>query len=175
MPLAVTAGLLSGQAGGPSRPPLQHTEGTFAAELGSTAQSLWFADGTNYPGQDDIRARQEIYLPLFEGAMDVLDIGCGSGRALLIMAKTFPNSRFFGYDLCEEPILSARMEAAKMGLTNIQFHVKDLTHYRHEKRFDLITAFDAIHDQAEPSSAKLRTPPTAVKSISAINSSARER
>lgn len=27
-------------------------------ELGSTALSLWFADGTNYPGQDDIRARK---------------------------------------------------------------------------------------------------------------------
>jgi len=30
-----------------------------ARELGSTAQSLWFADGTNYPGQDDLAARHE--------------------------------------------------------------------------------------------------------------------
>jgi L-rhamnose isomerase/sugar isomerase len=29
-----------------------------AEELGSSAQSLWFADGTNYPGQDDLRARR---------------------------------------------------------------------------------------------------------------------
>jgi len=29
-----------------------------AADLGSTAQSLWLADGTNYPGQDDLRARR---------------------------------------------------------------------------------------------------------------------
>jgi L-rhamnose isomerase/sugar isomerase len=29
-----------------------------AAALGSTAQSLWLADGTNYPGQDDLRARR---------------------------------------------------------------------------------------------------------------------
>jgi L-rhamnose isomerase/sugar isomerase len=29
-----------------------------ATALGSTAQSLWFADGTNYPGQDDLRARR---------------------------------------------------------------------------------------------------------------------
>ena len=29
-----------------------------AAALGSTAQSLWFADGTNYAGQDDLRARR---------------------------------------------------------------------------------------------------------------------
>jgi len=30
-----------------------------AADLGSTAQSLWLADGTNYPGQDDLRARRQ--------------------------------------------------------------------------------------------------------------------
>ena len=30
-----------------------------ATELGSTAQSLWLADGTNYAGQDDLRARRD--------------------------------------------------------------------------------------------------------------------
>jgi L-rhamnose isomerase/sugar isomerase len=30
-----------------------------ATELGSTAQSLWFADGTNYPGQDNLAERHE--------------------------------------------------------------------------------------------------------------------
>ena len=30
-----------------------------ASELGSTAQSLWLADGTNYAGQDDLRARRD--------------------------------------------------------------------------------------------------------------------
>src|SRR5207248_1607946 len=30
-----------------------------ADELGSTAQSLWLADGTNYPGQDDLLERHE--------------------------------------------------------------------------------------------------------------------
>jgi L-rhamnose isomerase/sugar isomerase len=29
-----------------------------ASELGAGAQSLWLADGTNYPGQDDLRARR---------------------------------------------------------------------------------------------------------------------
>ena len=30
-----------------------------AHRLGSTAPSLWFADGTTYPGQDDLRARRQ--------------------------------------------------------------------------------------------------------------------
>jgi L-rhamnose isomerase/sugar isomerase len=33
-----------------------------AAELGSSAQSLWLADGTNYPGQDDLRERRHRML-----------------------------------------------------------------------------------------------------------------
>jgi L-rhamnose isomerase/sugar isomerase len=45
-----------------------------ASRLGSGAQSLWFADGTNYPGQDDLAARrrrlteslQEVYAALPE-------------------------------------------------------------------------------------------------------------
>ncbi len=30
------------------------------ARLGATAQSLWFADGTNYAGQDDLRVRRDL-------------------------------------------------------------------------------------------------------------------
>jgi L-rhamnose isomerase/sugar isomerase len=33
-----------------------------ATALGSTAQSLWLADGTNYPGQDDLRERRRRLL-----------------------------------------------------------------------------------------------------------------
>ena len=40
-----------------------------ATELGATAQSLWFADGTNYPGQDDLRERRRR---LVHGALDGL-------------------------------------------------------------------------------------------------------
>src|SRR3954469_3850163 len=35
-----------------------------ATALGATAQSLWFADGTNYPGQDDLRARRKRMLDI---------------------------------------------------------------------------------------------------------------
>lgn len=46
-----------------------------AQEVGSTAISLWLADGTNYPGQDDLRDRharlvsalQELYSSLHDG------------------------------------------------------------------------------------------------------------
>ncbi len=42
-----------------------------------------------------------------EEGIDVLDVGCGSGRAMNLLARTFPNSRFTGYDISEEAIARA--------------------------------------------------------------------
>lgn len=41
-------------------------------------------------------------------------------------------------------------EANLKGNTNIWFDIVDLTHFKPDTRYDLITAFDAIHDQARP-------------------------
>jgi 2-polyprenyl-3-methyl-5-hydroxy-6-metoxy-1,4-benzoquinol methylase len=99
----------------------------------------------------------DAILPLAPGlpqrlrdGVEVADIGCGSGHAINLMAKAFPRSRFIGYDLSEEGIRAARREAQAMGLTNAQFDVRDVTALDAHNRFDLITAFDAIHDQAHP-------------------------
>ncbi len=85
-----------------------------------------------------------------EAGSEVLDIGCGQGRALALMAETFPNSRFTGYDFSPEGIASAQAEAVSKGLTNLRFAVQDVTALADQQRFHLITAFDAIHDQAHP-------------------------
>ncbi len=96
-------------------------------------------------------------LPLVPGliedlreGIEVMDVGCGRGRALILMAKTFPKSRFTGYDFSEEAIAAARAEAARQGLTNIRFEAKDAAQINEPARYDLVTAFDAIHDQAAP-------------------------
>lgn len=82
--------------------------------------------------------------------IDVLDVGCGRGRALLQLAKAYPNSSFTGYDLSEEALEEARAGAMVEGVTNLHFVQKDLTNWRETQAFDWITAFDAIHDQARP-------------------------
>jgi 2-polyprenyl-3-methyl-5-hydroxy-6-metoxy-1,4-benzoquinol methylase len=96
-------------------------------------------------------------LPLVPGlveslrqGIDVLDVGCGSGRALNLMAATFPASRFTGYDLSEEAVRIATGEAQRRELTNITFQQVDLTAFEIPQEYDLVTAFDAIHDQARP-------------------------
>jgi 2-polyprenyl-3-methyl-5-hydroxy-6-metoxy-1,4-benzoquinol methylase len=85
-----------------------------------------------------------------EVGIDVLDIGCGQGRAVIMMAQRFPNSRFTGYDFSEQGIAQAQAEAREKGLANAQFIVKDLTQMDVVAQYDLITAFDVIHDQAQP-------------------------
>src|SRR5215208_3397129 len=82
-----------------------------------------------------------------ESGIEVLDVGCGSGRALNLMARMFPNSRFVGYDFSEEAIARARTEAKEHGTTNARFEVKDAAVLDEKARYDLITTFDAIHDQ----------------------------
>jgi 2-polyprenyl-3-methyl-5-hydroxy-6-metoxy-1,4-benzoquinol methylase len=108
-------------------------------------------------GQTVVSALFESILPLvpglterLEAGIEVLDVGCGSGRALNLMARAFPNSRFVGYDFSEEAIARARAESEENGTTNVRFEVKDAASLDEVARYDLITTFDAIHDQAKP-------------------------
>ncbi len=85
-----------------------------------------------------------------ERGLDVLDVGCGLGRAMLALAARFPRSRFAGYDLSPEAVAAANAEARRRGLPNVRFEAKDVTRLGELRRYGLITAFDAIHDQAAP-------------------------
>ncbi len=99
----------------------------------------------------------DVTLPLIPGmperlraGIDVLDVGCGQGHAVNLMAKAFPSSRFRGYDFSEEGVSAGRAEAAACGLSNAGFEAKDVSTLDEPAGYDLITAFDAIHDQAQP-------------------------
>jgi ubiquinone/menaquinone biosynthesis C-methylase UbiE len=86
--------------------------------------------------------------------INVLDIGCGKGRAINVMANHFKNSNFYGYDLSREAIDDAKREARRMENSNAFFKVQDILGLNfNERKYDLITAFDAIHDQPDPYSA----------------------
>jgi 2-polyprenyl-3-methyl-5-hydroxy-6-metoxy-1,4-benzoquinol methylase len=88
-----------------------------------------------------------------EKGIKVLDIGCGSGRVMNMMANQFPLSKFTGYDISEEAIKNAQSQSLIDGTKNVDFKVKDVSKILDPSTnlsFDLITAFDAIHDQAEP-------------------------
>ncbi len=89
-------------------------------------------------------------IPRLQAGIDVADLGCGSGHAVNLMAQAFANSRFTGYDFVEEGAIGGRAEAAQMGLANARFAVRDIADLDMGSEYDLITAFDVIHDQAQP-------------------------
>ena len=82
--------------------------------------------------------------------IEVADIGCGMGRALIALASEYPNSRFTGFDLSSETIEDAADRSRLLGLRNVRFEKLDLSKFDRPAAFDLVTAFDVIHDQAEP-------------------------
>jgi ubiquinone/menaquinone biosynthesis C-methylase UbiE len=85
-----------------------------------------------------------------DAGIDVADVGCGAGHAGNLMAKAFPKSRFVGFDFSEEAVEFGRREAKEWGLTNSSFEVKDAAKLDIDERFDLVTTFDSVHDQAYP-------------------------
>ncbi|MGG5752735.1 class I SAM-dependent methyltransferase [Zafaria sp. Z1313] len=120
-----------------------------------------------YPGFHRIMAEESAtvndavlvdgILPLVPGlperlaaGIDVLDVGCGSGHAVNLMARAFPASRFTGYDFSAQGIAAARAEAEAWDVSNARFEVVDVASLDDVAEFDLVTAFDAVHDQAHP-------------------------
>lgn len=120
-----------------------------------------------YPGFHDIMAEtssQTVVSALYDGILPlvpglrarlergcrVLDVGCGKGRALVSLASAFPNSRFRGYDLSREAVDAARRTVDELRLRNVRFAIRDAATLDEPSAYELVTAFDCIHDQADP-------------------------
>lgn len=65
-------------------------------EVGSSAVSMWFADGTNYPGQDSIRARKHR----FEYALREAHAALSPEQTLLVEYKPFEPA-FYQTDIAD--------------------------------------------------------------------------
>lgn len=91
----------------------------------------------------------DLHQRLTDG-LDVLDVGCGKGLALIELASRYPRSAFTGVDLSPDAIAAGRAEAQKRGVTNVTLTVGDAATFGVPASFDHIFAFDAIHDQSRP-------------------------
>src|ERR671932_6458 len=71
-----------------------------------------------------------------EGGLKVADIGCGHGISTILMAKAYPNSKFYGFDNHPASIEYARRKAKEEGLgeDRIQFEVASSTNYASPKK-----------------------------------------
>lgn len=96
-------------------------------------------------------------LPALDGVVEqlragatVLDIGCGAGGAVLMMAREFPDSTFVGYDISAEALGRARERLASSGITNARFVDPRDEPMPTDHSADLVTTFDCIHDMTHP-------------------------
>ena len=89
-----------------------------------------------------------------KAGIQVCDLGCAEGVAVILMAESFPQSRFVGIDISSEAIDEARRQTRRQKLENLDFMVLDAADLKNNREmkglFDYVTAFDAIHDQTRP-------------------------
>jgi 2-polyprenyl-3-methyl-5-hydroxy-6-metoxy-1,4-benzoquinol methylase len=90
---------------------------------------------------------------LLERGVEVADVGCGNGTAVMHLAEAFPRSTFVGFDAFAPQIEGATRQAAAHGLAHrVAFEVLDAAEGL-PRSFDVITTFDVIHDMARPREA----------------------
>ena len=98
-----------------------------------------------------------VVLPALTGAIDklekgcrVADIGCGAGSLVLLLARTYPNSTFVGYDISRHALDRANAKLAEEGLTNARFVDPREEPIPSDNSVDIVTTFDCIHDMTHP-------------------------
>lgn len=104
------------------------------------------------------------WIPALDGVKEklergakVADIGCGHGASTIIMAKAFPNSKFYGFDNHAPSIERATKLAKQEGLSDrVKFEVASADDYPGSD-YDFITYFDCFHDLCNPSGSAKHT------------------
>lgn len=95
------------------------------------------------PSLDDVKAK-------LEAGARVADVGCGKGASTILMAKAFPNSRFFAFDYHAKSIEGARETAMREGVAGrVTFEVAKAKEYP-GRDYDFVAVFDCLHDMGDP-------------------------
>ncbi len=98
-----------------------------------------------------------VVLPALDDVLDrltrgvgAIDIGCGAGGAVLMMAAAFPKSSFVGYDISRYALDRADERLAETGLSNVRFCDPRDAPLPTDHSVSLVTTFDCIHDMTHP-------------------------
>jgi SAM-dependent methyltransferase len=99
------------------------------------------------PAMPDVHARLQQTDP----PARIADIGCGYGWSSLGMARGYPNAQVDGFDLDVPSIERAQENARQRGLADrVQFQVRDAGDPSLAGQYDLVTAFECVHDMTDP-------------------------
>ncbi|MBX7174085.1 MAG: class I SAM-dependent methyltransferase [Pyrinomonadaceae bacterium] len=76
---------------------------------------------------------------------NVLEVGCGTGRNLAILANKFPKSNFYGLDASSVMIEESQKKVDKYSLQNVQLQIALADDFTFDQTFSLDKPFDAIY------------------------------
>jgi hypothetical protein len=92
----------------------------------------------------------DLHERLSSGAR-VADVGCGGGWSSIAIARAYPDVSIDGFDLDVPAIERARRNAEAEGLSDrVRFHAVDPAEAGHGDVYDVVTAFECIHDMPQP-------------------------
>jgi S-adenosylmethionine-diacylgycerolhomoserine-N-methlytransferase len=75
---------------------------------------------------------------------NVLEVGCGTGRNLIVLAKKHPAARFYGLDASSAMLETAQSKIEAENIKNITLKTALADDFHFQKTFDLEKPFDAI-------------------------------
>ena len=98
----------------------------------------------------DLLPKLDTIIEKLQQGARVGDVGCGAATSTIAMARAFPNSEFFAYDISLHALERANANITESGLTNITLLNPEEQGLTEDESFDLITTFDVIHDSTHP-------------------------
>ena len=104
-------------------------------------------------GEEWLPAIPDVDARLRQVGARVADVGCGHGHSAIGMARAYPTVRVDGFDLDAASVAAAREHVAEAGVEDrVTVHHRDAADVGDEDagEYDLVTAFECIHDVADP-------------------------
>jgi SAM-dependent methyltransferase len=123
------------------------------AEMGDARDGQAAANRSYFLGpmaSQDLASVPEIDAALRAGGR-VADVGCGMGWSSIGIARAYPQARVDGFDVDEPSVEQARRNAEEAGVADrVRFTTVDAAAAGEPGSYDLVTAFECVHDLADP-------------------------
>ena len=122
---------------------IQNPDGAFEKMDKMYRHQRYFYDFTRkyyLLGRDKLIAKMDI-----KADENILEVGCGTGRNLVILAKKFPKANLYGLDASAAMLETANAKIKAKNLSNISLKNALADDFNYKKNFDLEKPFDTIY------------------------------